>query len=82
MHKEILVMRFLPALLLSFCLALTTSTVPAAEKIAASADEVCPLLIGAKIPKVIFTRVDGTPFDLSAAVSQKPAVLIFYRGGW
>ena len=25
---------------------------------------------------------DGTPFDLGAAFSEKPTVLIFYRGGW
>jgi len=75
-------MRFLQAPLLCFCLWWTTGSAFSADKVAATADEVCPLLVGAKVPKVSFTRVDGTAFDLPAAVSQKPAVLIFYRGGW
>jgi hypothetical protein len=25
---------------------------------------------------------DGAPFELMAAIQAKPAVLVFYRGGW
>lgn len=42
-----------------------------------------PLPVGASMPadsKVL--AMDGTPFDLNAAVADKPTVLIFYRGGW
>ncbi|MBD3290084.1 redoxin domain-containing protein, partial [candidate division KSB1 bacterium] len=38
--------------------------------------------VGSKIPTVHLKKYDGSPFDLNAAVSQKPTVLIFYRGGW
>jgi peroxiredoxin len=34
------------------------------------------------VPEVTLRTADGEAFDLSAAVSRKPAVLIFYRGGW
>ena len=50
--------------------------------VAASAEAICPLLVGQKIPLVNLKTHDGKEFDLNAAVSQKPTVLIFYRGGW
>ncbi|RMG56016.1 MAG: hypothetical protein D6723_01365 [Acidobacteria bacterium] len=47
-----------------------------------SAHEICPLLVGERVPSVTLKTVDGRPFDLSAAIARKPTVLIFYRGGW
>lgn len=47
-----------------------------------SPSEIRPLLIGAPVPKVTLQTADGNPFDLNAAVSGRPSVLIFYRGGW
>ncbi|MDK2857132.1 MAG: hypothetical protein PWQ89_251 [Verrucomicrobiota bacterium] len=41
-----------------------------------------PLQTGDPVPAVILRTVDGTPFDLKAAIAEKPAVLVFYRGGW
>lgn len=42
-----------------------------------------PLKTGAAMPPgCVVQTVDGTPFDLNAAVAGKPTVLIFYRGGW
>ena len=46
-----------------------------------SPHDVCPLLTGMPIPDVAFRSVDGS-FDLMKAVKEKPAVLVFYRGGW
>jgi peroxiredoxin len=42
-----------------------------------------PLAVGAKMPagSQVLTMA-GKPFDLSAAVANKPTVLMFYRGGW
>ncbi|SFO90002.1 Peroxiredoxin [Chitinophaga sp. YR627] len=45
-------------------------------------EDISPLLNGEKIPKAILTDVSGKKFDLNKAVSEKPTVLIFYRGGW
>ena len=47
-----------------------------------SPQEVCPPLTGTAIPEVTLTGADGTAFDLKSAISHKPTVLVFYRGGW
>ncbi len=44
--------------------------------------DICPLLIGSQIPELTLTGADGSPVDLRTAVSERPSVLIFYRGGW
>ena len=46
------------------------------------AEEVQPLLIGKALPKMMVRTGENEPFDLNAAVAEKPVVLIFYRGGW
>jgi peroxiredoxin len=47
------------------------------------ASVVKPLPVGAKMPagSRVLTMA-GKPFDLTAAVANKPTVLMFYRGGW
>ena len=53
-----------------------------AQKVPDSAENICPVLIGQSLPKIqIRTKGNGI-FDLNAAVTKKPAVLIFFRGGW
>lgn len=47
-----------------------------------SPQEVCPLLTGMAIPEVVLTSADGGRVELMQAVKEKPAVLVFYRGGW
>jgi len=49
---------------------------------AGSPGEICPVLIGAKIPVVVVTRVDGTVTDLGAVTAGRPTVLVFCLGGW
>lgn len=46
------------------------------------AEDISPLLIGEKIPQVKLTDAIGHIYDLNKAVSSKPTILIFYRGGW
>jgi peroxiredoxin len=55
---------------------------PTSDPVATSPERVCPLLNGVKIPQVSVKTADGTPFELMAAIQTKPAVLVFYRGGW
>ncbi len=50
--------------------------------VAALAEDVAPLGIGAELPKLILKDSTGQPFDLNAAVNSRPTVLVFYRGGW
>ncbi|SEO28065.1 peroxiredoxin-like family protein [Niastella yeongjuensis] len=45
-------------------------------------EDISPLLNGEKIPVTQLPDVSGKIFDLNKAVSEKPTVLIFYRGGW
>jgi len=52
------------------------------ESVAPSADQIRPLLIGATVPAVTLATGDGEPFDLGEALSRKPSVVVFYRGGW
>lgn len=47
-----------------------------------SADDVRPLLVGSTIPDLTLTAADGTDFDMRASIGKKPAVVVFYRGGW
>lgn len=41
-----------------------------------------PLTVGDSVPAVRLRTAEGKVFDLKASVAEKPAVLIFYRGGW
>ena len=47
-----------------------------------SSEQVRPVLVGAALPPAVLTGDDGGSLDLAAAVAEKPAVLVFYRGGW
>ncbi len=53
-----------------------------AGELAASAAEVRPLLLGSAMPDVALHAVDGKPVSLKRQVDGKPAILVFYRGGW
>lgn len=45
-------------------------------------EDIRPLQGGARIPKLTLRGIDGGSFDLNGAISKRPSVLIFYRGGW
>ena len=47
-----------------------------------SAEDICPLLIGETIPKAILQDSQGKQVELGKLLSNKPTVLVFYRGGW
>jgi len=76
-------MKFLKIGLTIFVLTLTFNTYALDRtRIADSADNVTPLLIGQLAPNSKLQTVDGDPVSLKALTMQKPTVLIFYRGGW
>lgn len=54
----------------------------AAQSIAASPEQVTPLLNGLPIPQVMLTDATDKKVSLNALVSKQPSVLVFYRGGW
>ncbi|GMW02980.1 MAG: peroxiredoxin [Candidatus Hydrogenedentota bacterium] len=53
-----------------------------AGKVAATAEEAKPLGVGATIPDVAVKTVDGATAKLRDMVKEKPAVIVFFRGGW
>ena len=45
-------------------------------------ESVSPLAVGTHAPTPGLIGTDGKEFDLATALTGKPTVLIFYRGGW
>lgn len=54
----------------------------AAGTLADSAEAICPILLGSAMPDVPLQSVDGKATTLGQQVAGKPAILVFYRGGW
>ena len=50
--------------------------------IAATADEIQPLVEGDAAPRFIVRTVDGEAFDFNPQQLDRPAVLLAFRGGW
>lgn len=46
------------------------------------ANEVNPVEVGSTAPNVTLTKADGAQVELHELVSENPAVIVFYRGGW
>ena len=44
--------------------------------------DVHPIIVGTSVPVVSLKSSSGQPFDLAAAIADKPTVLVFYRGWW
>ncbi len=65
-------------MLLSLFLSPAAFAVPVPE----SPSEVRPLMIGAAVPDAPLRSLDGKAATLRKALAGKPAVLVFYRGGW
>ena len=46
------------------------------------AEDISPLLIGETIPDVVLKAPDAIDHSISDILSEKPTVILFYRGGW
>jgi len=46
------------------------------------ATDICPILIGEKLPSVKVKNGNGESILLLDSLAAKPTVIIFYRGGW
>ncbi len=44
--------------------------------------ETCPIQAGELLPSAMVTAADGSAVDLAESVSEKPTLLVFFRGGW
>lgn len=47
-----------------------------------SSNGVCPILLGEPLPEIVLKTLKNKPYNLNAAIHEKPAVLIFFRGSW
>ena len=45
-------------------------------------EQVRPVLLGTPLPDASLTTLDGEPTTLAKEAAGKPAILVFYRGGW
>ena len=61
---------------------LSASWATAQSSYAQNAADVNPVLTGTTIPNETVKTIDGKSTAITDLVSQKPTVLIFYRGGW
>jgi cytochrome oxidase Cu insertion factor (SCO1/SenC/PrrC family) len=71
--------RWIFVLWISICLGGVTT---AEEGFAPAPEQVTPLLVGQKLPTLVLQTADGKTFDLNAENSEKPLVVVFYRGHW
>ena len=63
-------------------LTLITVTITASGQLADMANDISPLLIGETIPDTQVKAADGSERSILDILSQKPTVILFYRGGW
>ncbi len=68
--------------LMTAVLLLVSGGVFAANDLAAAPDQIRPILLGTKMPDVKLATLAGKPTTLRSQVGGKPAILVFYRGGW
>ncbi|WP_353718290.1 peroxiredoxin family protein [Dyadobacter sp. 676] len=59
-----------------------TDTVRMTAGVPLMPEDVSPLLAGEQIPVLRLVKSSGESFDLNKSVSEKPTILVFYRGGW
>jgi len=55
---------------------------PSVAAVPTAPDKVDPLGVGAVVPRVQVRTMQGKALNLDTAISKKPTILIFYRGGW
>lgn len=77
-HFKINKMKNVTLIFIFLGLAVFTATAQLPEK----AEDISPLLIGETIPEAELKAPDATSHNVSVIITEKPTVLLFYRGGW
>lgn len=80
--KEEMYSRSSIKLLLTLVIGFAISTAIFAQMVPDDPTKVHPILVNSTIPDVSVKTIDGESKTLKSIVSEKPTVLIFYRGGW
>lgn len=68
--------------LIIFFAILAVSTHSQSQMVAEDAWSIAPLMPGAAAPEFTATAHDGSEFHFDPENRDKPAIIIFYRGGW
>lgn len=63
------------------CCLCTVLSLGAAE-VASDAQSIQPIAVGAPLPSVMVTSLDGAEHDLATLPAGKPLVLVVFRGAW
>ena len=84
MRGATMIQHFRIILVMTIVLLVGLSSQVAAEspKVANAPDQICPILIGSPLPAITVQSLDGKSFDLNKAITEKPTILIYFRGGW
>ena len=64
------------------CIGTVLSTLSVSAQIAEKAEDISPLLIGETVPDAILKSSDSSDQTFLGLISDKPTVVLFYRGGW
>lgn len=69
-------------ILFTLILASLSFTLDAADTTPASPNEIRPILLNMPVPEVTLFTLDGKSVSLKSQLNGRPAVIVFYRGGW
>lgn len=72
----------LPTVVIERNKAMVADTIKMTMGVPLKPEDISPLLVGESIPVLTLPTADGKSFDLNKSVSEKPTILVFYRGGW
>lgn len=66
--------------MLSICLLF--SQIGTAQNLPQLAEDIAPLLVGEIFPDSGASNMEGTSIQVQSLLDDKPAIVVFYRGGW
>jgi len=83
-HKQGEIMKYVLAAVLTLMVALLAAPTNsiAAGNFAERAQDAKPLPVGTSAPQFTAYRADGSAYEFDPGAIKRPAMLIFYRGGW
>ena len=67
------------SIIATICIMITTNVY---AQLPEKAEDISPLLIGETLPNGTFQNAEGNTVQLNEILTEKPTVLVFYRGGW
>lgn len=66
----------------TICIGLVFLSLSVSAQLADKAQDISPLLIGETVPDAVLKSADASDQSFSSILSEKPTVVLFYRGGW